>query len=501
VPDATLSSGPAPLAGFQRAARAVRVLRARHDFASFCEFVLRDESTGAPLQLSEMHREWCDLLTTRDRLQLLAHVESGKSNLITIGWTLWCLGRNPNLRVCLISNTSGQGEKLLRSVAKHIERNAELHAVFPHLRPAQPWNNTAIAVERSVVSKDPSVFATGLHGALLGARIDLLIADDVLDFESTRTDTGRTTARDWLVSTAFSRLTARAQAIVVCTPWHREDLHARLEEQGWPTARFPVERDDGSPSWPERWSVERIARKRLELGPAQSARQLDVVCRADETASVDEAWLALALRRGATQALRLQHNARGEPFLLSRPQWPARIVCGLDPSVGRSNRSDLSALATIFLRPDGSRELLEVQAGRWPAPEILRRIESVNERFGPARIVVESNGAQAFLVQLARQSGARLPVEAFATGRNTKSLQWLAERFAAELAAGRWIIPSVDGVPSTSELRAFVRDVLSYSPRDHTPDRLAALLLATTAIEKSAARVEWTFIPNLGGVT
>lgn len=496
LPAAQVQPGAA-LSALHRLARSVRAAQARRSFAAFCEFVLRDESTGQPVRLSSMHREWAGLLASRDRLQILAHVESGKSNLITVAWVLFQLGRNPNLRVCLISNTATQGEKLLRSIARHIERNAELHAVFPKLRASTPWNVNSITVERGVVSKDPSVFACGLHGALLGARVDLLILDDPCDFEGTRTDDGRAKAHEWVTSTAFSRLTARSQVVVVATPWHREDLHARLEGQGWHTARFPVEREDGAPQWPERWTPERITKKRLELGPAQSARQLDVVCRADDASTFESTWLEIALRRGARESLRLSRNHRGEPFWLTGAQWPARVLCGFDPSVGNSGKSDLSALVTVFLRTDGSREVLEVSAGRWSGPEILARIRSVHDRFRPARIVVESNGAQGFLLHFAKESGVRLPLEAFATGRGEKSLQWLAERLGAEMAAGKWILPSVDGVPATPELRALVRDLLAYSPLDHTPDRVAALLLATTAIETSGQRVELLPAPDL----
>jgi hypothetical protein len=484
-----LSAATAPSA-LHRIARTVRAARARQSFPAFFEFTQKDEATGQPVRLSAMHREWARLLALDDRLQILAHVESGKSNLVSVAWVLFQLGRNPNLRVCLISNTAAQGEKLLRAVARQIERNAELHAVFPHLRASTPWNVNSITVERGVVSKDPSVFACGINGALLGARVDLLILDDPTDFEAARTEEGRAKAFEWVVSTAFSRLTSRSQVVVVATPWHREDLHARLEAQGWHTVRFPVERDDGAPSWPERWTPERIAKKRMELGPAQSARQLDVVCRADEASTFDTAWLEIALRRGENESLRLSRNDRGEPYWLTRPRWPARILCGLDPSVGRTNRSDLSALVTVYLREDGSREVLEVSAGRWSGPEILQRVDSVNERFAPARIVVESNGSQEFLMHFAKQRGTRLPLEAFATGRGEKSLQWLAERLGAEMAAGRWILPSVGRVPVTPELRALVRDLLAYTPRDHVPDRVAALLLATTAIASSSVRVE-----------
>jgi hypothetical protein len=485
----------------QRAARAVRVARARRDFIAFAEYVLRDESTGAPIQLCDMHREWSRLLNAHDQLQLLCHVESGKSALISVGWTLWQLGRNPNLRIALVSNTQAQSEKILRSISRLIETSQPLKEVFPGLKRSEPWNQTAIAVERSTVSRDASVIASGLHGNILGSRFDLVCIDDVLDFESARTEGGRTIATEWIQSTVFSRRTARAQTIVVGTPWHVEDFHHRLESQGWLSRRFSVEDANGAPRWPERWSPERVARARLALGPAQSARQLDVQCRGDDASVFDSAWLELALRRGAEAlALKLQLNPRGEPYWLSGATPPAKVITALDPSVGRTNRSDLSALSTIFVRSDGSREVLEMQSGRWPAPEILRRIESVHERLHPSKIIVEGNAAQMFLVQLARQSGSRLPVEPFVTGKNQKSMAWLAQRLGAEMSAGRWLIPSHAGAPATPELRALLRDLQNFTPRDHTPDRLASLLLCCTALERPTAKVEWITIPGLGGV-
>ena len=37
-------------------------------------------------------------------------------------------------------------------------------------------------IRRSVTSKDPSLVALGLYGPALGLRLDVLIADDVVDF-------------------------------------------------------------------------------------------------------------------------------------------------------------------------------------------------------------------------------------------------------------------------------------------------------------------------------
>jgi hypothetical protein len=491
-PPAAPQPPPAPGGAVARVTRALRAARARQSFEAFCEFTQRDESSGQPISLAPMHREWIALLESRDRLQLLCHVEAGKSALVSVAWVLWTLGKNPAARCCIVSNTAAQSEKLLRSVARQIERNEELRATFPHLRPAQPWNQNAITIIRPGISKDPSCIALGLHGALLGSRLDLLVVDDAHDFENSRTEEQRDTAFSWLQSTGFSRLTHRAQVVVIGTPWHPQDIHGRLEALAgrWHTARYPIERDDGSPQWSARWSPERIHAKRAELGVHQAARQLDVICAGDEASTIHGDWVALALRRGATESLRLSLNNRGEPFWVTRAKWPARVLCGLDPSVGNSSKSDLSALVTVYVHADGTREIIEVQSGRWSGPQILQRVDSAFERFGPARLVLESNGSQAFLEHFARERGARWPLETWTTGRGERSLQWLAERFGAELAGGRWIFPSIGGAPATPELQKLVNDLHVYSPRDHVPDRLAALLLATTAIKTSGERVE-----------
>jgi hypothetical protein len=156
---------------------------ARQDPAAFASYVMRDERTGWPVELAPVHLEWHDLFDREHRLVLWSHIESGKTQTL-IGRVLWALGSDPSTRVGLVSNTATQAEKLLRSVARYIETSAELQQVFPHLRRADQWTTTAITVERPVVSKDPSVQAFGVHGAVLGARLDLLILDDVLDYDA-----------------------------------------------------------------------------------------------------------------------------------------------------------------------------------------------------------------------------------------------------------------------------------------------------------------------------
>ena len=99
----------------------LHALRARYDPAAFASYVLRDEQTHKPIQLQPMHEEWHSLANNHKRLLLWAHVEAGKTQQMSIARSLWEIGRNPNIRVCCVSNTYGLSTQVCMTVAKYIE--------------------------------------------------------------------------------------------------------------------------------------------------------------------------------------------------------------------------------------------------------------------------------------------------------------------------------------------------------------------------------------------
>ena len=458
-------------------ARRQRIALARDHFGAFCELVLKDEQTGAPIHLSEHHRKWIALLQQHDRLCLWSFLESGKSQILSIAYVLWRLGRDPSLRVAIVSNTHSQAAKLLRSVSRHIEQNEELKSIFPGLRPGPKWTDSAIEIRRQTISKDPSVQCLGIHGAVLGSRVDLLLVDDVLDFENCRTEEQRQMTWDWFHSSLMGRLTARAKAIVAGVAFHPEDLLHRLSRQSaWHSEKFAIEDEQtGAPTWPERWSKQRIEAKRLELGPSESARQLDCLARSDAEARFKLDWISMALQRGS--------GKRCMETLFNIPPGH-RVTHGVDLGVSKKVGSDLSAIASVLIYPDGSRQLIALRSGRWSGPEILENIENVHRRYSGV-VCVESVAAQAYVGQFLRARELNFPVRDFKTGRAKMSLEWQSELLAGELSNGKWIFPSDDGRVNHPEVSALCRDLLYYTPTAHTPDRMVALLLARWAGDTS----------------
>ncbi len=464
------------------AAHAELIKLARRDPATFAEVVMRDERTGTPITLARFHEEWHGLSDQHPRLVVHGFVESGKSNAITVARTLFELGRDPSMRIAILSNTATQAQKMVGSVARYITQSAELAQVFPSLKPATPWGAASITVQRPTISKDASVQAIGVHGAVLGARLDLVIVDDILDYENTRTPEQRQQLAQWFDSTVLGRVVAGGRVVVLGSAWHPEDLmHVLKQRAGWHAVRFSIEDDAGLPRWPQRWPADRIKSKRLELGPLEAARQLDCLARSDETSRFREEWIVDSVKRGFDKPML--------GYLMSCPA-PAFVTVGVDLGTSSKSNSDLTALSAVLsYGPGGNsrRELLSVESGRWEAPEIIRRIVAMYHRYQPVTIVVESVSAQRYISQMIRGEMAGVPIKDFNTGRGKMSLQYRAEALAVELSRGQWTIRGSD----TSEVAGLIKDMLFYNPTQHCGDRLVSLLLAHWGVEQSGLRVEY----------
>lgn len=463
-----------------------RITAARKSVNAFCEMVLKDEESGKQVQQAPLHETWHDLADRNRRLVIWSHTEAGKTNQLVIARSLFALGKDPNTRIAIIGNTREQSSKILRTIAKYIEESAELRAVFPHLKRSakDPWTTNAIHVERSTPAKDPSVQAFGVHGAITGARIDLLILDDILDFENCQTPKGRSELMQWYLSTVASRLTRESSVICVGTAWHPEDLMHRLEgHPAWVAKKFPVLDHTGSPTWPSRWPLHRIEEQRIERGPLEFARTMMCQARDDSDARFKRQYIDKALEAGEGWPLleRIEDSDIEEDLLaydaINRLGGVSdvKLYTGVDLAVQKHAAADQTALATIAVMPNGDRRLLWIESGRWSGPEIIAKILDTYERYGSI-FLVEGNAAQDYIRQFTLHKAA-VPIIPFTTGRNKMNPEFGVESIAAEMAAGKWIFPN-DGGSVEPEVQQLITEMLYYQPDAHTGDRLMALWFA-----------------------
>lgn len=472
-------------AGRARARKASQLRKARARAEDFIEYAIRDEETGRVLKNAPFHKEWQAHWRAHVRSLLIAPVEHGKTQQV-VGKVVHLLGNDHNLRIATISNTAKMGQKLLRPIRTHIERNPQVREVFPTLLPSDleedPWHSSMITVQRDTIAKDPSVQAHGVFGDIVGSRLDVIILDDILDFENTRTEEQRNKLLEWLDTTVFTRATKNCIIIVIGTPWQPEDVLHKLEKRpGFVSKRYcavenPLEDPERwRPIWPSQWPVARLRDRQDNTPETTFVRKYFCLVRTDSTSRFKEAWLEQMVRLG-----------KGLTFCAEAPMAQGgvrRLPCftGVDLGVGQKKENALTVFYTLALQDNTRRLTVNIESGRWQSPEIIDRLESHYRRFDSV-LQVESNGAQTHLIDMARDKS--IPIVSHNTGSNKWDEEWGIESLAVEMRNGLWVMPSgATGENVHPEGLAFIRGCLNFNPTEHTPDHVIAAWLAWTALK------------------
>jgi hypothetical protein len=457
----------------------------RDDPAVFSQFVLRDESKNTRITLAPMHEEWHDILNKHPRAVIWTHTEGGKSAQISVGRVLFEIGKNPNIRILVLSAALGAAKKIVRALKNYIENSVEYRMVFPHIVPDKSdttgmWRDDSFIVRRSAMSRDPTVQATGFNGNILGGRYDLIIIDDYLTAENTYSDHQRDRHYSWLKSTIEGRKTGESRLWFVGNAWHLDDsMHRYAAEANTFSKKYPI-LVDGVSSWPEVWPLTRIEAEIQNRGPIEAQRSM--FCNAVSDADRRFKWkyieIALELGNGLQMARALAFVPVGY-----------RTVTGVDLAVTKRDSGDETAIVTAAVREkDSVRQVLDIQSGHWDGPQIIERLKDVHNRYH-SHMWVESNAQQIMLKQFLNDQTA-IPVKPFFTGKNKHDPAFGIESLAIEFSAGKWVLPNMGGALAGMQARMspgvkkLIDQMLRYDPASHTGD----VLMATWICREGARR-------------
>lgn len=463
-----------------------QIAAARLHAPDLIEYALRNEADGALLLNADFHKSWHDHLDANRYAVLIAPVEHAKTQQISVGRVLWRLGQDTNRTIAIIQGTAKMAEKTLGQIRAQIERNPRLREVFPRLRRSpnkgDPWTQAQITVDRDIVAKDPSIQARGVFGDVVGSRLTDIVLDDVLTFENTRSAEQRKKLIEWFDTTVFTRLLPGGVIWVIGTPWHPEDLlHELGKRSGFAVKRFSaVHNPDDPPSrwvplWPEQWSLERLDERRQNMPEATFIRKYLCRVRLDSSSRFRKVWLDRMCQLGIGRVF----SADAPRAHINGPRLPC--FTGVDLGIGDKDENAQTVLFTIALLPDGRRLVVDIEAGRWQAPEILDRLYSAYRRYD-SEVHVESNAAQKFLIQIAQ---GQIPVTAHHTGANKWDAEFGVEGLAVEMRNNLWVLPSGStGDAVHEEGQAWISECLHFNPQEHTGDRLMASWIAREALRK-----------------
>jgi hypothetical protein len=471
---------------------------ARSNPAFLAEYALR-------LTPKSFHLKWQRAIDENERTVIFAPPEYGKSSQILLARPLDDLGKNPNLRIGLISETATLSRKWLGRIKENILWNGRLHEVYPDLRPAMgsgnrpaAWYSNAILVERelefSLTDPHYSVEAIGVGGTIMGSRFDRLYFDDIITNRNAFTEAGRDKTYDWIKRVAITRLSNHGKIGAINNTWHEEDAFHRLPEENpelWHVERLVA--SDPEASYPEVYPPDRLAALMAELGLVEYGRQFLQVALGSAT-NLLPAESIRDCQRLCNDPAGWWHGEYDQGYF----EW---ITAGLDLGASERPGSHLSAIAVEGLaKEDGLKHLLHMRSGQWVGKPIIREVIQVQRELKPHEWLVETNQAQMHVASMlsdktiifavAKELGIpegeaekladdiRIFGQYTTTTHKRGEAYWAIRGMGADFDARRWRLPK-----DQPEVEYLIREARRYSLQEHTGDRLIALWLANLRLE------------------
>jgi predicted phage terminase large subunit-like protein len=429
---------------------------AHDDLIEFCKRMMPDFIVG------KHHRILADMLMdiergVKDRACVNIPPRHGKSQLVSIFFPAWYLGRNPDKKVMMVSHTTDLAVDFGRKV-RNLLGLQDYKDIFPTVQLATDSKSAG----RWNTNMGGEYYACGVGSALAGRGAHLLLVDDPHSEQDVINGNFSVfeKAYEWFTFGARTRLMPGGSVAIIQTRWHMDDLTGRVvkdmskneKSDQYDVVEFPAvieveDKDSGElidkPLWPEFFDMEALERTKASMPLFQWNAQYQQQPTAEEAAIVKREWWQIWEKED--------------------PPMCEYLIMSLDSAAEKHNRADYTALTTwgVFFNEDTNAHniiLLNSIKDRFEFPELKELAMEQYSIWEPDAFIVEKKSSGVALYQEMRRMG--LVIQEFTphrgSGDKLARLNSVSDIIASELVwvpQTRWaeeVVEEIAGFPFMS---------------------------------------------------
>lgn len=294
--------------------------------------------------------------------------------------------KSRNIRALVVSSSADRAHDFLTAI-KQILEHKRVVEVFGEFKSDKKWAETSICVRgRTILHKEPTVSTSGIGSSVTSGHFDLIIADDLVTYKNSRTQTLRDSVKGWFRITLVPCIVDETtQFHILGTRYHPDDLYGELlKNPMFEVQIIPALNLDGETNYSERFSTEFLRKWRLTMGGL--------------------AWESQMMQDPSS----LQGSVFDASFFRYVKEHPAEhfyTFTGIDLAIGRESHHDQFAWVTIGVSATERRKVfvLDYYNARKSLAEQDEEIFQNWIKFRPLITGIESNHFQAAKCQRLRE--------------------------------------------------------------------------------------------------
>lgn len=318
--------------------------------------------------------------------------QHGKSELISVLYVAWLLGRDPTLNILCVSYGEPIADRFA-SLTLLVMQSDEYRRIFPGTKLVK------IALSELVTSMGGRRMARSVHGPITGHPADVIIVDDPHKIDSSLTNAEIEKTNNWADETLAARLTKPTEGIIICVmqrirlndltghyiskpnePWRQLKLQLVATEDEVITTgpNETYHRKKGEilhPAWRGPKDV-LIAKQNPRIFASQYQQD-----------PMPEGGVILKPEQiGSYTEFRRHHNYE-------------QIFLGIDGASSLAEHASYSAIVAVGIR-ENKFYALDAWRGHVELPELQKMVLKFHADFGPSHILIEHAASGIGLFQM-----------------------------------------------------------------------------------------------------
>lgn len=338
----------------------------------------------------------------------------GKTRIGNIGYCAFLAANNPNIRILIVSDTDTHAVRFLGTIKAVLESHPLIKQYYGNLKGESKWTDHEITLKTRTdkTLTEATISAMGAYsGAVTGGHFNVIIADDLANYDNSRTEAQRSRMKEWFKTSLMPTLIPGGELHCLATKYHYSDLWDMIEnELGYDTQIQKAIKDDGTSIW--EWHL-----------PLRDKIEGNIKIKGLETIKNELGSVIFALQYENSAELLKEGNIFKYDWFQFYENIPKglRIYQGVDPAISQKSTADFFVQITIGV--DGKKNIfvLDIVRQHLTFDKQIEMIKQKHNEWRPDIIGIEKVAYQEALIQHLRKQYPEMKIHEIQTVKDKVS--------------------------------------------------------------------------------